>query len=55
MRLDLGEDEQFFQETVRRFVETEMPITEQTFGVLYEGLRPKTAVHNLLSREAKPE
>jgi len=33
----------------------EMPITEQTYRVLYEGLRPKTAVHNLLSREAKAE
>ena len=26
MRLDLSEDQQFFQETVRRYVETEMPI-----------------------------
>ncbi len=33
----------------------EMPITEQTYQVLYEGLRPKTAVHNLLSRQAKAE
>ncbi len=33
----------------------EMPITEQTFRVLYEGLDPRAAVHNLLSRESKPE
>ena len=34
---------------------SEMPITEQTYRVLYEGLDPRTAVHNLLSRESKPE
>lgn len=33
----------------------EMPITEQTYRVLYEGLEPSAAVRNLLSREAKPE
>jgi glycerol-3-phosphate dehydrogenase (NAD(P)+) len=33
----------------------EMPITEQTYQVLYQGLAPREAVHNLLSREAKPE
>ena len=33
----------------------EMPITEQTYRVLYEGLAPAEAVQNLLSREAKPE
>jgi glycerol-3-phosphate dehydrogenase (NAD(P)+) len=33
----------------------EMPITEQTHRVLYQGLDPRTAVHNLLSREAKSE
>ena len=33
----------------------EMPITEQTHQVLYEGLDPRAAVHNLLSRQAKPE
>jgi len=33
----------------------EMPITEQAYRVLYEGLDPHAAVHNLLSREAKPE
>ena len=33
----------------------EMPITEQTYKVLYEGLAPLTAVQNLLAREQKPE
>jgi glycerol-3-phosphate dehydrogenase (NAD(P)+) len=33
----------------------EMPITEQTYRVLYQGLDPRAAVDNLLSREAKPE
>ena len=33
----------------------EMPITEQTYQVLYGGLNPRAAVHNLLSREAKAE
>jgi glycerol-3-phosphate dehydrogenase (NAD(P)+) len=33
----------------------DMPITEQTYKVLYEGLEPLAAVHNLLSRELKPE
>ena len=33
----------------------EMPITEQTYRVLYQGLDPRTAVQNLLSREAKSE
>ena len=33
----------------------EMPITEQTYRVLYEDLDPREAVHNLLSRQAKPE
>ena len=33
----------------------EMPITEQTYQVLYGGLDPRAAVHNLLSREAKAE
>ncbi|MCB1773933.1 MAG: NAD(P)-dependent glycerol-3-phosphate dehydrogenase [Gammaproteobacteria bacterium] len=33
----------------------EMPITEQTYQVLYGGLDPRVAVHNLLSREAKAE
>ncbi|MDJ0739114.1 MAG: NAD(P)H-dependent glycerol-3-phosphate dehydrogenase [Gammaproteobacteria bacterium] len=33
----------------------EMPITEQTYRVLYQGLAPAAAVTNLLSREAKAE
>ncbi|WP_198246843.1 NAD(P)H-dependent glycerol-3-phosphate dehydrogenase [methane-oxidizing endosymbiont of Gigantopelta aegis] len=33
----------------------EMPITEQTYRVLYENLDPKQAVHNLLTREQKAE
>jgi glycerol-3-phosphate dehydrogenase (NAD(P)+) len=33
----------------------EMPITEQTYRVLYEGLAPSVAVHNLLSRQARAE
>jgi glycerol-3-phosphate dehydrogenase (NAD(P)+) len=33
----------------------EMPITEQTYKVLYEGLDPLTAVQNLLAREQKAE
>lgn len=33
----------------------DMPITEQTYKVLYEGLAPGEAVRNLLLREPKPE
>ncbi|MEJ2455344.1 MAG: NAD(P)-dependent glycerol-3-phosphate dehydrogenase [Candidatus Thiodiazotropha sp.] len=33
----------------------EMPISEQVHAVLYEALRPETAVHNLLERSQKPE
>lgn len=33
----------------------DMPITVQTYKVLYEGLAPLTAVQNLLAREQKPE
>ena len=33
----------------------DMPITEQTYKVLYEGLDPLAAVENLLARELKPE
>ncbi len=33
----------------------EMPITEQIYKVLYEGLSPQAAVQNLLSRNQKPE
>ncbi|NOQ35517.1 MAG: NAD(P)H-dependent glycerol-3-phosphate dehydrogenase [Methylococcaceae bacterium] len=35
--------------------EVEMPITEQTYKVLYEGLDPRIAVQNLLTREQKAE
>ena len=33
----------------------EMPITEQTYRVLFEGLDPHQAVHNLLSRQTRSE
>ncbi len=33
----------------------EMPITEQTYQVLYENLAPRKAVHNLLNRDQKSE
>lgn len=33
----------------------DMPITEQTYKVLYEDLAPRTAVQNLLAREQKAE
>lgn len=33
----------------------DLPITEQTYRILYEGLSPLEAVHNLLIREPKPE
>lgn len=33
----------------------DMPITEQTYKVLYENLSPLTAVQNLLARDQKPE
>ncbi len=33
----------------------EMPISEQVYRVLYEGLAPKQAVHNLLERSQKAE
>lgn len=35
--------------------QVEMPIIEQTYKVLYEGLDPLIAVQNLLTREQKPE
>jgi glycerol-3-phosphate dehydrogenase (NAD(P)+) len=35
--------------------QVEMPISEQVYRVLYEGLDPKTAVHNLLDRSQKAE
>lgn len=33
----------------------EMPISEQVYRVLYEGLPPSDAVHNLLNRESRAE
>jgi glycerol-3-phosphate dehydrogenase (NAD(P)+) len=36
-------------------LKVEMPITEQTYKVLYEGLDPKLAVQNLLSRDVGKE
>jgi len=33
----------------------DMPITEQTYKVLYDGLAPLSAVQNLLQRDQKPE
>ncbi|MCU7842279.1 MAG: NAD(P)-dependent glycerol-3-phosphate dehydrogenase [Candidatus Thiodiazotropha sp. (ex Monitilora ramsayi)] len=33
----------------------EMPISEQVYQVLYEGLDPKSAVHHLLERTQRPE
>lgn len=33
----------------------DMPITEQVYKVLFEGLSPKAAVQNLLGRDQKPE
>jgi len=36
-------------------LQVEMPITEQTYLVLYEGLSPKTAVRRLLERTPKAE
>jgi glycerol-3-phosphate dehydrogenase (NAD(P)+) len=35
--------------------EVEMPISEQVYRVLYEGLDPKIAVQRLLERSQKPE
>jgi glycerol-3-phosphate dehydrogenase (NAD(P)+) len=38
-----------------RRLEVEMPISEQVYRVLYEGMNPKTAVQNLLDRSQKAE
>ena len=38
-----------------RKLDIDMPITEQTYKVLYRGLPPLTAVKNLLAREKKAE
>lgn len=35
--------------------DVEMPITEQVYRVLFEGLAPKDSVHSLLNRDIKPE
>ncbi len=35
--------------------QVEMPISEQVFRVLHEGLAPAAAVRNLLSRDIKSE
>jgi glycerol-3-phosphate dehydrogenase len=32
-----------------------MPISEQVHGVLYEGITPEQATHNLLIRRSKAE
>lgn len=36
-------------------LQVEMPITEQTYKVLYDGLDPTTAVHTLLNRQTRAE
>ncbi|MEJ2609425.1 MAG: NAD(P)-dependent glycerol-3-phosphate dehydrogenase [Candidatus Thiodiazotropha sp.] len=41
--------------TLARRQQVEMPISEQVYRVLYEGLNPKTAVNNLLDRELRAE
>jgi len=38
-----------------RRLQVEMPIVEQVHAILYQGLAPKVAVHNLLLRDRKPE
>jgi len=38
-----------------RELNVEMPITEQTYRILYQGLNPQEAVHILLGRQPKPE
>ena len=38
-----------------RRLQVEMPIVEQVYAILYRGLSPKAAVHNLLLRDRKPE
>jgi len=41
--------------TIATNKDVEMPITEQVYRVLYEGLSPKDSVQALLSRDLKPE
>lgn len=38
-----------------QMLQVEMPITEQTYQVLFEGLDPRVAVQNLLSRQIRSE
>jgi glycerol-3-phosphate dehydrogenase (NAD(P)+) len=38
-----------------REMNVDMPITEQVYKVLYEGVSPREAVHSLFNREPKPE
>ena len=38
-----------------RHYKVEMPISEQVYRVLYDGLSPAIAVQNLLTRESKAE
>ena len=33
----------------------DMPISQEVYRILYEGEKPRDAVHALLSREQKPE
>jgi len=33
----------------------EMPITREVFAVLYQGKSARQAMHDLMTREAKPE
>jgi glycerol-3-phosphate dehydrogenase (NAD(P)+) len=41
--------------TLARRLETEMPIAEQVYALLYEGKPPQRVVTDLLAREMKPE
>jgi len=41
--------------TIARRIGVEMPISEQVHGVLYEGITPEQATHNLLIRRSKAE
>ncbi|MCK5737729.1 NAD(P)H-dependent glycerol-3-phosphate dehydrogenase, partial [bacterium] len=38
-----------------RKMKVEMPITEQTYRILFEGVDPKEALYELMLRDAKPE
>ncbi|NLG77830.1 MAG: glycerol-3-phosphate dehydrogenase, partial [Xanthomonadaceae bacterium] len=40
---------------VAKRLEVEMPISEQIYRVIYEGVAPKDAVKELMSRALKPE